>query len=284
LNQNIQILIDAYRGGDKSVLSTLLHFTYLTDFYDEALLSDPEGFLTAVKELPDKEQRDVAIGVAGGWFKPLEKERFNAVRTLLRERPESSSTAHVAEGCLKTLETNNASLFLSYFPPQTFTSGAANFQVFWYSRDLYSMAEKPLWPPSSSTQTTYRFTHLGAFTGPKTVSLTILPDGTGSVRFKAMDVSHGALRLDESAAVTPEDTSRFLSLVKQSDFWNMASEQPSRGLDGADWILEGVQGGEYHVVVRWCPAVESQSPQTLAFVDTARLLLELAGHKHKGDC
>jgi hypothetical protein len=55
LNQNIQVLIDAYGGGDKSVLSTLLHFTYLTDFYDEALLSDPAGSLTAVKELPDKE-------------------------------------------------------------------------------------------------------------------------------------------------------------------------------------------------------------------------------------
>jgi hypothetical protein len=284
LNQNIQIPVDVYRRGDNSVLPTLLHFTYLTDFYDEALLSDPEGFLAAIKELPEKEQIQVAEGIAGGPFRSLEKERFEAVRKLLTGIPESSSTAHIAEVCLKALETNNASLFLNYFPPQTFTSRADNFQMFWYSRDLYSMAEKPLWPPSSSLQTTYRFTHLGAFTGPKTVSLTVLPDGTGSVRTKAMSVSHDALEIDDTVAVTPEKIARFSSALTKTDFWNMRPEEPSRGLDGAEWILEGVQNGKYHIVVRWCPAIESPSPQALAFADAARLLLEFAGHKYKGDC
>jgi len=101
LNQNIQVLVDVYRSGDKSVLPALLHFTYLTDFYDEALLSDPDGFLAAIKGLPEKEQRQVADGIAGGPFRPLEKARFEAVRTLLTGIPESSSTTHIAEVCLK---------------------------------------------------------------------------------------------------------------------------------------------------------------------------------------
>jgi hypothetical protein len=283
LNQNIQILVDVYKSGDKSVLPTLLHFTYLTDFYDEALLSDPEGFLAAIKELPGKEQRQVADGIAGGPFRPIEKARFEAVRTLLTGIPESSSTAHIADVCLKALETNNASLFLNYFPPQTFTTRAAKFQIFWYSRDLYSMAEKPLWPPSPP-QTTYRLTHLGAFTGPKTVSLTVLPDGTGSVKMKLMSVSRDALETDDTVAVTPEKIAIFSSALTKADFWNMEPEEQSQGLDGAEWILESVRSGEYHIVVRWCPANDSQSPQALAFADAARLLLEFAGHKYKGDC
>ena len=38
LNQDVATLVEVYRGGDKSVLPTLFRFTYLTDFYDEALL------------------------------------------------------------------------------------------------------------------------------------------------------------------------------------------------------------------------------------------------------
>ncbi len=284
LNQNVQVLVDVYRSGDKSVLPTLLHFTYLTEFYDGALLSDPDGFLTAIKQLPEREQKQVAAGIAGGAFKPLPQKEFDAVRTLLTNISESSSTRPVADICLKAVETNNASLFVNYFPPQTFTSRAAAFRLFWYSRDFYSMGEKSLWPPSSSTETVYRFTHLGAFTGPKTVSLTMMPDGTGSIRMKAMSVSHDAVETDESAPVTQEQVAKFLGAVKQADFWHMPAEEASRGLDGAEWILEGVQDGEYHVAVRWCPGTESNSVQTLAFADAARLLLEFAGHKHKGDC
>jgi hypothetical protein len=267
------------------VLPTLLHFTYLTDFYDEALLSDPEGFLAAVKGLPEKEQRQVADGIAGGPFRPVAKVRFEALRALLTGIPESSPTSHVAQVCLKSLETNNASLFLSYFPPQTFTTRAANFQIFWYSRDLYSMGEKPLWPPSSSPlQTTFRFTHLGAFTGPKVVTLAVLPDAASSVRIKAMNVSHDALETDDSVPVTPEKIARFSTALAKADFWNMQPDEPSRGLDGAEWILEGVQDGKYHIVARWCPATESDSPQALAFADAARLLFEFAGQKYRDDC
>lgn len=284
LNENIQILVDVYRDGDKSVLPTLLHFTYLTDFYDEALLSDPEGFLAAVEGLPEKEQKEAADGIAGGHFGPLEKARFEAVRALLTGIPESSSTSHVAQVCLKSLETNNASLFLNYFPPQTFTSRAAKFQIFWYSRDLYSMGEKPLWPPSSSLQTTFRLTLLGAFTGPKVVTLTVLPDAKASARIKAMNVSHDALETDNMVPVTPERVTKFSTALAKADFWNMQPDVASRGLDGAEWILEGVQNGGYHIVVRWCPATESDSPQSLAFADAARLLLEFAEPKYKGNC
>ena len=53
LNRDVETLVDVYRGGDKSVLLTLFQFTYLTDFYDEALLSDSHSFLTAMTQLPE---------------------------------------------------------------------------------------------------------------------------------------------------------------------------------------------------------------------------------------
>src|SRR5262249_37565851 len=65
LNQDVATLVEVYRAGDKSVLPTLFRFTYPTDFYDEALLSDPEGFLTAMTQLSPKEQQAVAAGIAG---------------------------------------------------------------------------------------------------------------------------------------------------------------------------------------------------------------------------
>ena len=56
-----------------------------------------------------------------------------------------------------------------------------------------------------------------------------------------MNVSHDALEVDDSVAVTPENTSRFFSVLKQADFWNMSPEQPSRGLDAADSTLDITQ-------------------------------------------
>src|SRR5690349_11705624 len=86
LNRDVETLIEVYRSGDKSVLPTLFRFTYLTDFYDEALLSDPEGFLTTMSQLPQKEQQSVASGIAGGgMFKTLDIGKFNRIRALLRD-------------------------------------------------------------------------------------------------------------------------------------------------------------------------------------------------------
>src|SRR5690242_347734 len=124
LNQDVGTLVEVYRGGDKSVLPTLFRFTYLTDFYDEALLSDPEGFLTAMSDLSQKEQQDVAVGIAGGvagaTFGLSDVDRFKAIRKLLANVPEASPIKAVAEVSLKVVEAQNASLFVKYFPPATF--------------------------------------------------------------------------------------------------------------------------------------------------------------------
>jgi len=281
LNENIEVLVEVYRSGDKSVLPTLLKFTYLTEFYDEALLGDPVAFLETVSALPEESQRQVAVGVAGGVFTPLPKVQFVALRTALTNIPKSSPVAPTAQQVLKELETNNASLFVTYFPPQTFTTRSAPLQTFWYSRDLYALGEQPLWPPASSPMSTYRFTRLGAFNGPESVTLTVLPDGAGNARIKKL--KDGKLE-DHSKSVTAEDIAKFSREVTEADYWHMPTELASGGLDGAYWILEGVQDNEYHIVVRWCPGMESHDQQTLAFANAARMLYEFSGYKRPNRC
>ena len=214
-------------------------------------------------------------------FRLRDVERFNAIRALLTRIPESLPTKGVAEMTLKTLETNNAALFVEYFPPKTFTGPAADFQVSWYSRDMYALGEKPLWPPSSGDEATYRLTYLGAFTGPKAVTLTVLPDGTGQVRMKVLRDSGDDRKGDYNAVASQERVSDFLRHLDRSHFWDMSTESPHRGHDGADWILEGVQGGRYHLVARWCPDMQ-HTPEDASFAELGRVLFDLAAYKLSG--
>lgn len=285
LNQDVETLVEVYRGGDKSVLPTLFRFTYLTDFYDEALLSDPDGFLTAMTHMSSKEQQAVAAGIAGGMtFQLRGVDRFNAIRQLLAKVPETSPTKAVAEVSLKILETKNAALFVNYFPPGTFTSRSGNFQVAWYSSDMYLLGEKPLWPPSAENDNTFRFTYLAAFTGPRDVTLTVLPDGSGRVKMAIVREQPEQGKGDQLSTVPEVRVSDFLKHLERAHFWEMPTESQNRGFDGAEWILEGVHDGKYHIVVRWCPSLYEHSPEDAAFAEAARFLFQLAGYKYKGSC
>jgi hypothetical protein len=287
LNQDVATLVEVYRGGDKSVLPTLFRFTYLTDFYDEALLSDPDGFLMAMTNLSKKEQQAVAAGIAGGMgFKLLDVDQFKAIRALLASVPETSPTRAVAEVSLKVVETKNASHFVNYFPPRTFTSPAANFQVAWYSSDMYQLGETPLWPPPSESERTFRFTYLGAFSGPEVVTLTVLPDGSGKVKLAMVQQWPEQAKSEKLATVPADRVSDFLGRLDGAHFWEMPTESQHRGVDGAEWIMEGLQDGRYHIAVRWCPNLYEHSPNKddAAFAEAARFLFQLAGHKHIGSC
>lgn len=287
LNQDVQTLVEVYRGGDKSVLPNLLRFTYLTDFYDEALLSDPDCFLSAMAHLHAKDQHAVAAGLSGaGTFGLHDIDRFKAIRELLAKVPDGSPTKGIAEVSLKIVESTNASLFVNYFPPKTFTARAANFQVAWYSSDMYQLGEPPLWPPTPTNEKNYRFTYLGAFTGPKAVTLRVLTDGSGEVKMTVLDESHDRVKRDQTSSVPQNKVSDFLKRLDRAHFWEMATESQHLGFDGAEWIMEGVQDGKYHIAVRWCPNLyeKTSDPEDAAFADATRFLFQLAGHKHSGSC
>jgi hypothetical protein len=88
----------------------------------------------------------------------------------------------------------------------------------------------------------------------------------------------------ESVAVSQEQVSQFMARLQQANFWGIPAEVPSGGTDGAEWILEGVQGGAYHLAVRWCPGLNDRPSGDAAFADAARFLSEIAGHKIGPGC
>jgi len=284
-NRNVQVLVDVYKAGDKSVLPTLFHFTYLTDFYDEALLSDPEAFLGAMNQLSEIEKRQVADGLAGNMLWIRSREQFERIRSLLRSVPETAATSNTAKTCLDALETRNAALLVNYFPPQTFTSRAADYEIHWYSRELYAVHQPALWQRTSTDPTTYRFTVIGGMGTGATISTLVLNnDGTGLVRITGVDPSNFKNKVDSKTLITKEQVATFFSALIQADYWKMPTEGGHRGFDGAVWILEGAEGERYHVVVRWCPGIETQDAPERTFANAAKLLFEFAGHKYDHGC
>jgi len=277
LNKNVQTLVDVYEQGDKSILPTLFKFTYLTKFYDDALLADPDGFLTAMSQLAEKDQKAVAAGVAGGMFGLPAKERFDAITTRLSQVTGSEPLIATAQLCLRMARRINASFLLSYFPPQTFAGRAADFQIRWFSADMYALGESPLWPNPAGILTTYRLTYLPAFAGPTVISLTLSSNGAARIAIKTLGEDRDVVKVDRTLPASQEQVRRFLALLDQAHFWSTPTELPSRGKDGAEWILEGVQDGKYRVVARWSPNIERQSDEEIEFAEAGQFLFELVG-------
>jgi hypothetical protein len=212
------------------------------------------------------------------------KERFEAIRAALNGIADATAFKATSQLCLQTMERINAAFFETYFPPQTFSSPAADFQVHWYSAEMYALGEKPLWPPSTAPEATYRLTYIPAFSGPTVITLSVPPDGEGKIAIKTINGDREVTNVDEALTATRDQVARFFALLGQAHFGTTPTELPRRGFDGAEWMLEGVTDGKYRIVVRWCPDIEHQSAEEIQFAEAGRLLFKIAGHKRVGGC
>lgn len=150
-------------------------------------------------------------------------------------------------------------------PPFYFPSGAfypkleqEKYIMEWYTKHLKAMGESSLFLQSDSPTETYRFLWLRSFHHPVAVRVW----GSGDVHFinvKQMDgqggYQPGKLIIDHTRPLTNAEWDHFLSLLDQSCYWQLRPEIDDSGLDGAQWILEGVKEGRYHVVDRWTPQI-----------------------------
>jgi hypothetical protein len=288
VDQSISVLIDVYKGGDKSVLPTLLQFPQLTDFYGDAFLADPEGFLAAISLLSQKDQALAAVGLAGDMFGIRTEERFDSLREELQHIPATAPIHPAAEQCLKALERQNISFLVDYFPPRTFAGPAADFQVKGYSRKMYALGERPLWSDLPPDETTYRLTYFAALGVPAAITLSIKPAADPQLAIMRMNSDGQRAEVDGPSTISRDALTSFLAALDGARFWDAPTNlPPPKGrfeMDGAAWMIEGVKDGTYHVVVRWCPAVERQSSEEIRFGDAGLLLFQIAGLKHSGPC
>lgn len=152
-----------------------------------------------------------------------------------------------------------------YFPPEVLLTPwdslaqdkgeATRFVNAWYSKHLYSMNEPVLYT-KTGIQECYRFTYLPTWHKPVCIRM-IKNKETTYLHFKQTDgaggYDAGELIVDTIIEMTDHQYETFRSLLSKCEFWSLKSQTDDLGCDGAEWILEAVEGRCYHMVNRWSP-------------------------------
>ena len=137
--------------------------------------------------------------------------------------------------------------------PEVLLSGAI-FEK-WYGKQLMALKEIPVWN-SPEKRPAYRFTWLRTWHHPMAFRVTFLENGTAELNVKMADgaggYEPGKLILDKMVKLDGEATKTVRDNLESLDFWSLKAQRPElRGMDGAEWILEGKESSKYHIVVRW---------------------------------
>jgi hypothetical protein len=135
------------------------------------------------------------------------------------------------------------------FPPHSVLTGR------WYADQLHAAGERALCATGASEA--YRFTWLRSFHHPIVVRAERLGDGyllTAKQLDGAGGYKPGKLMVNRTSALSTDEWAHLTALVDSVGFWT-AGPQPREqiGLDGAQWIVEGVAEHRYHTVDRWSP-------------------------------
>jgi hypothetical protein len=260
LQKDGNTLLLSFKAGDRSVLPSLMRVNAMsvglrslnTHFFAQAMRDDLAGFLSALsstQNAKDSWRNSELIGSScdcpGIAAKP-----FEDIREMLKNVQRESTLYRLAQRCRKDLESTNATLIFKYFPPNTFQNRGGDFMVEWYSSVLYGLEEKPLWP-ADPEQMIYRFVWMRSFHDQVSITLQVQPEGSGQLRLQIYKRVPGQL-VSETQSLTKEQVRKVLTLIEEANFWRMTTEGDGpEGEDGAEWVLEGVQGGKYHIVTRW---------------------------------
>ena len=133
---------------------------------------------------------------------------------------------------------------------------------YWYGAHLRVLEERPLCAGADERTEVYRLTWLPSFDPSVVVDIERDSDTyriTAKIESGAGGYQPGHLASDTSYALTDAEVREFARLLSAARYWALPTEPPPNGmmgLDGSQWVLEGVSGGRYHVVDRWSPKRE----------------------------
>ena len=130
-----------------------------------------------------------------------------------------------------------------------------------YSKQLKALDEPSIYAQKHDpSRQLYRFTWLRSFHNSVSIRLEIEKDGSGLLYVKMSNAleenSAEKITKNEIIIIEKEDVHEFLELLAQKNFWKLPSAREIFGLDGAEWIIEGLSNGKYHLVDRWSPEKE----------------------------
>jgi hypothetical protein len=162
-----------------------------------------------------------------------------------------------------------------FFPPLSLGS-ENDFHAFmegWFAGHLVSMGEPPLYPPCPEGTTVYRFLWLRTFDPAVAIRVTRSSEEARVIAKKTNGLGGyepGDL-VENRERVLSEDEWRLLAdKVAEVSFWDLESNA-AMGLDGSEWILEGVRNGKYHFVYEWSPKKGPIRELGTAFLEVSKL-------------
>lgn len=167
----------------------------------------------------------------------------------------------------------------SYFPPNTLAVDpyCDEFKQSWYSKFLKAMSEPTFAQLGLESREVYRFLWLRTFHRPIAVRIGRCGDDC-TLLAKELDgaggYEPGTISKEISRPITLKEWDKFLSLLRNTDYWELSNKDDALAIDGAFWILEGKRNGKYHVVNRHSPRTDGPDS---AFREVCLYLLALTG-------
>lgn len=143
---------------------------------------------------------------------------------------------------------------------QYFPKGAiSDFEAKWFGAALARMGEPPL-PALRSNAKVYRFTMLPTWGHPVSVRLT-LQGGKATIDAKRLSgfggYDPGNLSDRGSIDLPQAQLEMFFERFRRLNFEALKTQDDVLGADGSEWILERMEEGRYHVIVRWSPEYDT---------------------------
>lgn len=126
----------------------------------------------------------------------------------------------------------------------------------WYGKQLRALGEGGFCANANAAPERYRFVWIPSFHP----SIVVRAERNGSSQRLVAKILSGAggyepgtVRRDTSIVLSAGEWTELTRLIEASGFWTAPPESERVGLDGAQWIIEGLRGGRYNVVDRWSP-------------------------------
>jgi hypothetical protein len=147
----------------------------------------------------------------------------------------------------------------------------------WYRKVLTAMHESGLVARSDGTpREQYRFLWLRTRHRPVAVRVerqaTVLGLAVRVLNGKS-GYDPGSLERSDEQALHPAQWDLLEQKLSTARFWSLPLQGNHHGLDGAEWVLEGVRPGKHRLVHRWCPRSDTEDA---AFRAVCLAMVELA--------
>jgi len=149
-----------------------------------------------------------------------------------------------------------------FFPTGAFAPNNLKLDSFksrWYSEQLTALKEPSLFESKQDgTVQSYRFLWLRTFHHPVAIRVLIHADGSGTLVMKMADgaggYKPGSLIVDKTESLSADRVKKFSEEVQRLGYWTLPERDTNgEGVDGSQWVIEGVHHGTYHLVDRWSP-------------------------------